>query len=126
VKHSIRLEFVAENRHYELSMHKKYGLTPSSTMLRPLPQRPWVAEIRGLTTRHGFDRVFLRGDKDYSESNGSASRGVYLCFILEDDKIYEVHEPRGWKKFSRYFVRYNGYEKHTMEREEVIQCLSGR
>lgn len=125
MRHSLSLEFVAENRHYELSMHKKYGLTPSRSLIRPLPQRPWVAEIRSFDPHRGFDRIFLRGDKDYSQSNGCASRGVLLCFILDDEIIYEVHEPLGWKKFRRYFVRYNGYEKRVLQRDEVIQCLNG-
>jgi len=126
MKHSLGLEFVAENRHYEISMHKKHGLTPPKHLFRPLPQRPWVAEIKGLDSQRGFDRQFLRGAKDYSQSNGAASRGVYLHFILDDGKIYEVHEPLGWKKFNRYFCRYNGFEKETLSRDEVMRCLSVR
>lgn len=126
MKHSLGLEFVAENRHFEISMHKKHGLKPPAHLFKPLPQRPWVAEIRGLNSQIGFDRVFLRGVKDYSQSNGSASRGVYLYFYLDDGKIYEVHEPRGWKKFDRYFVRYNGFEKETLSRDEVLRCLNAR
>lgn len=127
MKHSLGLEFIAENRHYELSMHKKHGLKPPSSLFRPmLPQRPWVAEVRYDKTNCCLQRRFLRGVKDYSQSNGSASRGVYLYFYLDDDKIYEVHEPKGWKKFNRYFLRYNGFEKETLSREEATRCLSTR
>jgi len=126
MKHSLNLEFVGENRHYEISMHKKHGLIPPRHLFKLLPRRPWVAEVTFNKMNCCLERRFLRGTKDYSESNGSASRGVHLHFILEDSKIYEVHEPLGWKKFDRYFLRFNGYEKEMLTREGVIRCLSVR
>lgn len=126
MKHSLSLEFVGENRHFELSMHKKHGLKPPAHLLRPLPRKPWVAEILGYRIDGGFERQFLRGQKDYSKANGSGSSGVKLWFFLDDNKIYEVHAPKNWTKFARYFCRFNGFEKQTLTREEVIRCLNGR
>lgn len=86
--------------------------------------RPWVAEIIGGSRTHP-DREFVSSKRDYSEANSKGSRGVYLWFLLETDKLYQVHERVSWKNSRRYFVavREDG-EIYTLNDEEVDEWLS--
>lgn len=89
-------------------------------------RQPWVARIRGLCPRHGYDREFLTPRRDYSESNASGSRGIYLYFLLPEG-IYEVHELLNWTKTRRYFVRSEAGEVAEISADEVPhQLAAGR
>lgn len=67
------------------------------------PGKCWVAEITGLDTKYKYRRKFLGGKKDYSEANGPGSRGVYIYYILQEGRTYEVKSPQSWKRTDRYF-----------------------
>jgi hypothetical protein len=69
------------------------------------PKRPWVARITGLDPKFGFEREFLKSNRDYREANGTGTRGVYLTFVLREGAFYEVHELLSWNKNRRYFCR---------------------
>ena len=64
----------------------------------------WVAEICGKDDRFKYKRKFLYGKIDHSRSNSKWTRGVYVNYLLETCKIYEVSHPRTRKKVIRYFV----------------------
>lgn len=85
---------------------------------------PWVAEIVGLDDKWKFSRKFLKGKKDYSESNSAGSRGVYLHFMINSGHIYEVKELTSWSSYRRYFcsVTTEGDIQEIPE-EEVIEWL---
>jgi hypothetical protein len=68
-------------------------------------RRPWVAEVVGKESNGQLRRIFLRGQKDYRDSNGTGSRGVILYFHLRPGKIYEVNQLLTWEKSRRYFCR---------------------
>lgn len=66
--------------------------------------RYWVAEIIGNHPVYKLDRMFLKYKVDYLSMNSRSSRGVYVNYILETNKVYEVSSPVSWKKTERYFA----------------------
>lgn len=64
---------------------------------------PWVAEITGKYPSGKLQRSFVRSNRDYSRANSNCSRGVYLWFVLESERLYEVHARISWKGSKNYF-----------------------
>ncbi len=91
------------------------------------PSRFWVAEITGACPKYKFVRVFLKGKKDYSQSNSIGSRGVYVYYILEEDRIYEVSAPVSWKRTDRYFctITRGHMVRLTVEEVKSLEWLKG-
>lgn len=88
-------------------------------------QLPWVAEITGPDRRYGLARAFLRGQKDYTEANSVGSRGVYIHYILESGRVYEVARMANWKRQERYFFRLDeSGDEIRMTAQEVLTCLN--
>lgn len=83
----------------------------------------WVAQLFGTSPRHGFQRSFLNGVKDYTNANSKGSRGVTLEFMLEDGPIYEVFERFTWHRSGRYFLRIEQGVRRLMTEDEVRACL---
>jgi hypothetical protein len=67
--------------------------------------QPWVAELTGFSKQHRYRRLFLRGQKDYTQANSMGSRGVYEHFLLEPGRVYEVYARLTWHRSDRYFCR---------------------
>lgn len=67
------------------------------------PKMPWVAEITGDHPQFGLQRDFLQFDKDFEQSNGQGSRGVFAIYVLESGKVYEIFERTSWKRSRRFF-----------------------
>jgi hypothetical protein len=86
---------------------------------------PWVAEITGKYPSGKLKRSFVRSKRDYSRANSKGSRGVYLWFILESDKLYEVHARTSWARSTDYFcaITTSG-DVYTLSDEEVSEWLS--
>lgn len=85
--------------------------------------KPWVARITGLDARYGLAREFLKAEKDYSEANGTGSRGIMLYYWLEPG-IYEINERLSWKNHRRYFARIIDHQTLIeMTKAEVIEWL---
>jgi hypothetical protein len=57
---------------------------------------PWVAEI--ISNK----RNFIRGHWDYEHVNYQGTRNVIVSFFLNDNKLYEVFNP---KNNERYFCK---------------------
>jgi hypothetical protein len=90
-------------------------------------KRPWVAEITGRNDQYRFDRTFLRPFRDYSRANSVGSRGIYLVYLLDQGKIYEVMEQVTWRRWDRYFCRATELgEIERMTEKGVEEWLSGR
>lgn len=73
----------------------------SGLVMKP---RNWVAEIIGKNQKYGLERVFLKGKVDWSKANSKATRGVYLNYMLESGRIYDVSKPTSWRSTERFFV----------------------
>lgn len=66
--------------------------------------RAWVAEIVGHHPVYEYDRRFLEpSGLDFSQANGSGSRGVRACYLLEEGRVYEVQEQISWHRAERTF-----------------------
>ncbi len=93
----------------------------------PDPYKPWVAEITGFDPVYKFKREFLKAKKDYTHANSTGSRGIYVNYIIECGRIYEVKCMATNTRIDRYFcvAEENGDIKRLAE-EEVEQCLKTR
>ena len=91
---------------------------------RPAPG-PWVAEITGRYPSGKLKRTFVRSKRDYSRANSKGSRGVWLWFVLESDKLCEVHARTSWKNSTDYFcaITVTG-DIYTLSDDEVGEWLS--
>lgn len=78
------------------------------------PRKPWVAKILGPHEHYEFEREFLDGDADYSDSNSKGSRGVYLTWHLSDG----YYECRTSQDERQYFTVYEG-NRYNLELEDV-------
>lgn len=87
-------------------------------------RRPWVAEIMGFSERYDLDRRWLDGRIDYTYANSIGSRGVYLHYMLDRGRIYEVRSFVSWATEDRYFgIPYRDI-MIRISKEEVVQCLT--
>lgn len=84
---------------------------------------PWVAKLRGTSKRFGFDREFLSGQKDYSQSNSVGSRGVVCHYHLQEGEFYDVFERVTWGKSRRYYCTIENNTLYELTREEVVTWL---
>jgi hypothetical protein len=82
--------------------------------------KPWVADITD-------ERRVLRYNKDASQANSAFTRGVYLWFILESGRLYEVFEMLSWTRTAKYWctVTENG-DIQKLSFEEKEQWLKNR
>lgn len=93
-----------------------------------IPSGYWVAEITGPDSQYRFARTFLRGKKDYSESNSIGSRGVKVWYIVESGKVYEAKSRVTWTRARRHFFRVNEAtgDIEDLTEEEVLAWLKQR
>jgi hypothetical protein len=86
----------------------------------------WAAEIVGVDAIYKFKRKFIRGKKDYSYASGSG-KGIFLEWVLESGRIYEISRKASRKYSERLFctVTDEGIIQNLSE-EEVIECLKRR
>jgi hypothetical protein len=67
--------------------------------IKSVPPPCWVDKI----TYTGRERLVAR--RDYSQSNNTGSRGIYLWYILESENVYEVQARTSQHQAERYFCR---------------------
>jgi len=92
--------------------------------------KAWVARLLKFDPDHGifgdFERQFVPGQRDFSRTNRTGSRGIYLYFALVPG-VYEVNERTSWSNSRRYFVRVNDDTSVTeISREEAIAWLEAQ
>lgn len=100
----------------ELAGMGDFFKTPSS--------KPWVAKITGLSDKFGFQREFVKGVADYSQSSGNGNRGVNFRFVIEEGPIYERFYKRSWKSSEREFFKFCEGNEKILSKDEVLECLS--
>ncbi len=44
------------------------------------------------------------GKRDYSKANSKGTRGVNLCYVLEENEIYWIKERLSWKRTAYYYA----------------------
>lgn len=111
--------------HLARCFHGRTDLIRDVFTIGTLGRLPWVAEITGIDARYSMARRFVRGQKDYTEANSVGSRGVYIHYILESGRIYEVSKMANWKKPERYFFRIDERGNECrMTAKEVVECLN--
>jgi len=126
MKASLGLEFIGANTADSVREFRRGGITPNPKDLGRNHKRPWVAEITGCS-RGVLTRQFVRGQRDYSQANGTGSRGIWLFFILEYGRVYEIFERLSWTSCAQYFCTVDPFgEIHKLTREEVMRCLNFR
>jgi len=86
-----------------------------------IPQRAWVARIRGICKQYGFKREFVKPVVDIRKSNSVGSRGIYYFYFLNDG-IYEVKSPISWKYSDRYFCKVLNGKIERLTKEDVVKC----
>ena len=113
-------------------INDNWGMPPEIAVYVPvvndgkkIPERHWVAEIKGFCDKYKYKRKFLTHKKDYSEANSTGTRGVYAYYILEDGGVYEVEEPVSWRNSDRYFCTVDRGQLLKLSGEEVDSWLSG-
>lgn len=83
---------------------------------------PWRVDELVAVAGEDFVRESVRGQRDWSQANGMGSRGIYIRFLLQEDRIYEIH---GLAAYGAPFVRYirvaDG-ETRPLSREQAL-CL---
>lgn len=89
-----------------------------------MPQRNWVGQIIGLSANGRWARAYLNGARDYSHANSVGSRGIMVTYLLDPGLIYQVAEPRTWKRTDRWFCRVVEQEIVKMSEDEVRACLA--
>lgn len=82
---------------------------------------PWVAEIKGFSEKYNFDRLFIKGTKDYSEANSSGTKGVYMYFFLNKNKLYEACENISFLERKRVFIKTENNIITKISPEEAIE-----
>ena len=104
----IKIERIGDNLSSRMKLYTKQinNILPGlgEAVIGKFPSRGWCAEIIGLHPKYKFDRRFLKPNVDYSQANGIGSRGVYLYYNLDENHIYEISEPKSWKRTDRYFA----------------------
>lgn len=120
----LKLECIGDNINAELrALEGMVARTCDATTTRAMraPKRqPWVARIVGTCKRFGLSREFIRGEKDYTESNTVGSRGVYLHYHLADG-IYEINDLESWGRSRRYFLLVIGGSSREITKEEALE-----
>lgn len=89
------------------------------------PKAPYVCCITGINRDGQFIRVYLRGDKDYTEANSVGSRGVYLYYLLHTHRVYEVCRRVSWSKTEKYYCIVTQEGINRITRDQVYSLLDG-
>ena len=105
MKAALSLEFIGANTHDYLRGAERL-MELAGVKLHPEDRvrgGPWVAALR--RDAGGAIRLdFLAGKRDYSKANSKGSRGVYVHYVLEQDRLYWVQSPKSWKSTIRYYA----------------------
>lgn len=127
MKYALALEAIGADRaaYAKLKRHGLAQIEPGreSRYLGKLNHRqPWVAEITG--GRYiWLDRRFLKGQRDYRNSNSVGSRGIMIYYLLDEGPLYEVFQRLTWTHSDRYYCRIVAGRLERITQEEVDRCL---
>jgi len=97
MKASLALEAIGQNYIRDIRELDRFIGTASGQSFDRMPYRQGVWDV----TESDTGPVF--GKWDYSKANSKGSRGVYIHYLLESGKLYQVAEPTSWKNSDHYF-----------------------
>lgn len=108
MKAALKLELIGDNirMQFEDCINQN---SFSKVLLGDFPPDTWVADVTD------SDKKYLTQKRDYSQANGTGSRGVYAWYTLESCRIYEVKERVSWKRTRHYYVR-------VTEDGDIVEC----
>lgn len=120
----LKVEHIGENYFtYRKQARERHERTERyGTYLGCNQSRAWCARLTGYDAQRRYIRAFVHGQIDYSQSNSTGSRGVYIYYALADG-IYEVNERISWKHVRRYFIRVENTTITEITQEEVDTWL---
>lgn len=130
-RYPLELEAIGDDRTEYLRAVRR-GLIPANPDREIRAQqlvgsrRAYVAELTGLDPRQAFARRFLVPKRDYRRSNGAGSRGVMLCYLLDEGGVYEISALLTWKRSERYYAQIVDGMLVRLSQEGAIRCLSAR
>lgn len=124
MKHIIEIEAIGDNSLSALSGMSNFICDISRKEREKMPASYWLAEITGLSEAYKFDRLFIKGRKDYSLANSTGSRGVFIYYTIEEGKFYEIKKPVTWRETDRYFFTWYNNREYILTEQELIECLS--
>ena len=130
MKAALKLEAIGQNYIRDIRELDGFIGTAAGIKIDRMPYRHGVWEI-------GFSgSKLLFGKWDYSEANSKGSRGVYIHYLLESGKLYQVAAPYSWRNSEHYFciVDDDGGEiikltkEHAREwqQQRIDECLEKR
>lgn len=94
---SLALEAIGQNYIRDIREIDRFIGPASGQPIDRMPYRQGVWDV----TESDHKTVF--GKWDYSNANSKGSRGVYIHYILESGRLYQVAEPTSWKNSKHYF-----------------------
>jgi len=130
MKGLLKIEAIGDDTDQLLQFFTNYtnslcpGLGDKTFGAKPKPSY-WVAQITGFHKVYNYERVFLKGKKDYAHTNRNGSRGIYIYYLVESGNLYEVKRPISWKKEERfYFIITEDGEIQKVDKEYVDQWIN--
>lgn len=132
MKATLKVEFIGADLHARMNGARTFfnQVAPGlgKKVIGKSNGKPWVAEITGRDPNFKYKRHFLAPNWDYSKANSKGSRGVYLWYVIESGRLYEVSHKVSWSTAEKYFcaVTENGeiYYLNNDEAEEWLSALS--
>lgn len=108
MKATLALEYIGEGNERRLKDFERLidGLAPGLggvVVGEGFTRRPWVTEIVGREDSAKLVRRSLLANWQRKDANSKQTRGVYLWFILESGRLYEVRACQSWRSTRRYF-----------------------
>ncbi len=97
MKASLEIEAIGQNYIRDIRELDGFIGTASGQPVDRMPYRHGVWDV----TDSAHKTVL--GKWDYENANSKGSRGVYVNYILETDRLYQVAEPVSWKNSDHYF-----------------------
>jgi hypothetical protein len=124
MKHLIKIEAIGDDSFQTLSGMSKFMSQFIDRKPEKISPYYWLAELTGLSDTYKFERIFLKGNKDYSLANSKGSRGVFIYYTIEEEKFYEIKKPVTWRRTDRYFFTWYNNREYRLTEQQVIECLS--
>lgn len=115
----LKLERFSDDQRAFFNSHSKiYG-----EIIGNFQSTSWVSEITDFDKKFKYKRVFVNGQWDYSEANSIGSRGIFVYYHLEENKIYDVKSQTSWNNFDRYFCQIKNGEIVKITEKEVDEWV---
>lgn len=126
MKAALCLEAIGHNTFKQIQNFEKFASRIGIGYEDQIPQPCWVAElVRWYPVDEEYLKRFLDFKIDYSKSNLKGSRGIFYCYVLESDGIYQIKKRISWSKSQIYFIKVtNGGEILEITEGEARQCLN--